>query len=175
LNHKQPNTKNMLNITINDSQKFEIIAENEQILVNGQATAWDLVSIAPNHYHIVFGNKSYNAEVVQADFATKTFVFKINGKLCNLAAKNRFDLLLDKLGMSATNSQKVNDLKAPMPGLILQVLVKEGDTVQKGDTLLILEAMKMENVLKAQGDGIIKKVNVKQGDRVEKGFMLIMF
>jgi biotin carboxyl carrier protein len=77
--------------------------------------------------------------------------------------------------MSNASAQKVNDLKAPMPGLILQIAVNEGDIVKKGDTLLILEAMKMENVLKAQGDGIIKKIAVNKGDRVEKNHLLIKF
>ncbi len=165
----------MLHITINDNQKFEIDINQGQTLVNGEVATWDLVQISPQHYHILVGNQSYNAEIVNTDFATKSFVFKINGKLCTLAAKNRFDLLLDKMGMTAASSQKVNDLKAPMPGLVLQIPVKEGDTIKKGDTLLILEAMKMENVLKAVGDGTIKKINSKQGDRVEKGQVLIMF
>jgi len=67
----------------------------------------------------------------------------------------------------------VNDLKAPMPGLVLDVLVKEGQQIKKGENLLVLEAMKMENNLKALSDAVVKKVNVGKGARVEKNEILI--
>jgi biotin carboxyl carrier protein len=165
----------MLKININETQTVEIYQEKGQTFLNEQATTWDFVQIAPNHYHIIFENHSYQAELVQADFATKTFTIKINQHTYQLAAKDRFDLLLEQLGMGGSAAKKVNDLKAPMPGLILQVLVKEGDTVKKGDVLLILEAMKMENVLKAQGDGVVSKVTIQKGDRVEKNQVLVAF
>jgi biotin carboxyl carrier protein len=60
-----------------------------------------------------------------------------------------------------------------MPGLVLNVLVQAGQEVAKGDALLILEAMKMENVIKASGDGKVKSVKVKQGEAVDKGLLLV--
>ena len=77
---------------------------------------------------------------------------------------------MDKLA-----STKVNDVKAPMPGLILSMSVAEGDEVKKGDPLLILEAMKMENVIKSPSDGVIKSIKAAQGDSVEKNEVLIQF
>jgi biotin carboxyl carrier protein len=65
------------------------------------------------------------------------------------------------------------DVKAPMPGKVIQILVKEGDSIEKGNGILILEAMKMENVLKAESDCVIKKILVKTGDSVEKNQILI--
>ena len=65
------------------------------------------------------------------------------------------------------------ELRAPMPGLLLNVLVSEGDTVKKGDVIFILEAMKMENALKAMQDGIVKEICVKKGQTVEKNQLLI--
>lgn len=62
-----------------------------------------------------------------------------------------------------------------MPGLVIDVLVKEGDTVQKGEPLIILEAMKMENILKAATEVKIKKVLVEKGKAVEKNTTLIEF
>ena len=69
----------------------------------------------------------------------------------------------------------IAEVKAPMPGLILDVLAKPGQEVKKGDQLMILEAMKMENVLKAQGEGVISGIEVAKGDSVEKNQVLIKF
>jgi len=79
------------------------------------------------------------------------------------------------MGISNLDSAQVNDMKAPMPGLILDILVTPGQEVKKGDQLLILEAMKMENVLKAPGDGTVSSIEVAKGDSVEKGQVLIKF
>ena len=79
------------------------------------------------------------------------------------------------MGLSVGGSQKVNVVKAPMPGLVLQITATLGQDVQKGDTLLILEAMKMENVIKATGEGRVKSIAVQQGAAVEKGQLLIEF
>ena len=67
------------------------------------------------------------------------------------------------------------DLKAPMPGLVLKVLVKPGDVVKKNDAVLILEAMKMENVIKAPGDAVVSAVHVQERVAVEKGQLLLNF
>ena len=69
--------------------------------------------------------------------------------------------------------QHSGDVKAPMPGLVVEVPVVVGQTVAKGDKVLILEAMKMENVIKAVGDGVVKAVHASQGQPVEKGQLLI--
>ncbi|RZK31635.1 MAG: biotin/lipoyl-binding protein, partial [Hymenobacter sp.] len=119
--------------------------------------------------------KSYNAEVVSADYATKTFVLKLNGQRIELQAKDRFDRLLDQMGLSNATAAKVNELKAPMPGLIVDIRVQPGQAVQKGDPLLVLEAMKMENILKAPADGVISSVKVDLRANVTKGQVLVQF
>ena len=136
---------------------------------------WNLVEYAPNCFHILYNNKSFRAEIVKADTATKSFVIKVNGVVQTVTLKDKFDLLLEKMGINAAASSKINNIKAPMPGLINDLKVKVGDTVNPGDALLILEAMKMENVLKAPGAGTIKAIKVKKGDSVEKGQVLIEF
>lgn len=136
---------------------------------------WDLVEYAPNCFHIIHNNKSYRAEIVKADAATKTFTIKVNGAVQTVTIKDKFDLLLEKMGMNASSASKINNIKAPMPGLIIDLKIKAGDTVNAGDALLILEAMKMENILKSPGGGVVRTVKVKKGDSVEKGQILIEF
>ena len=165
----------MFKVTVNKTSSFEVVQTEKGLLVDGQLLNWDLVKLSEGYFHILHNNKSYTAEVVKADATAKTFTFKINNHLHTVEAKDKFDLLLEKLGMSNATSSKVNSIKAPMPGLIIDMKVKVGDTVKAGDSLLILEAMKMENMLKSPGDGVVKTVKVKKGDTVEKSQVLIEF
>ncbi len=77
------------------------------------------------------------------------------------------------MGLSAFNTQKVNAIKAPMPGLIVEVMVEEGQEVVEGTPLLVLSAMKMENIIVSQGEGVVKSIEVKKSDAVEKGQLII--
>ena len=85
------------------------------------------------------------------------------------------DELLEKLGMNKTSSSAIQDIKAPMPGLMIDIKVQEGHEVKIGDPLIILEAMKMENVIKSPREGTIKSIMVKKGQSVEKNQILIKF
>jgi biotin carboxyl carrier protein len=154
---------------------FEIQQEQETFVVNGQQLVLDIQQVGDQYFHILYKDKSYRAEIVKADKSTKTFTIKINGRLYPVQVKDKFDLLLEKMGMQNTASGKVNSIKAPMPGLIIDLKVKEGDHVKQNDPLLILEAMKMENIIKAPGDGVVKIVKVKKGNSVEKNQVLIEF
>lgn len=154
---------------------FEISQTGDGLVIDGNLLNWDLVEFSPNCFHILHNNKSYRAEIVKADTVAKTVVIKVNGVVQTVAVKDKFDLLLEKMGMTASASSKVNNIKAPMPGLIIDLKVNAGDSVNAGDALLILEAMKMENVLKSPGSGVVRAVKVKKGDSVEKGQVLIEF
>jgi biotin carboxyl carrier protein len=158
-----------------NNKTFEITSGEEGLAVNGKPLQWDVVKIADGYFHILHGTKSYRAEIVKMDAVTKTCSIKINGRIYAVALKDKFDLLLEKMGMNNSTAGKINSIKAPMPGLIIALKVKEGDTVKQNDPLLILEAMKMENIIKSAGDGVVKSVKVKKGDSVEKNQVLIEF
>ncbi len=168
--YRDPRTKHLAQSTM-----YKATVSGQTLDISLEQISWDLVEFAPNCFHIIHNNKSYRAEVVKSDPAAKTFVIKINGNVQTVTIKDKFDLLLEKMGMSAANSTKINNIKAPMPGLIIDLKIKAGDTVNAGDALLILEAMKMENILKSPGGGVVKSVKVKKGDSVEKGQVLIEF
>jgi biotin carboxyl carrier protein len=112
---------------------------------------------------------------VEADAAAKRYTIKVNGKHYPVILKDRFDILLEKMGMNSSSGTRINHVRAPMPGLIIALKVKDGDAVKAGDTLLILEAMKMENIIKAPGDAIVRTVKVRMGEGVEKNQVLIEF
>ncbi|HAD95936.1 MAG TPA: acetyl-CoA carboxylase biotin carboxyl carrier protein subunit [Cryomorphaceae bacterium] len=142
--------------------------------LNGKEYRLDLVK-ERNGMHLLKDDQSFRISYIDMDYETKTFSLQVNGNTYTVEAKDRFDLLLEELGMEDLASSAVNDLKAPMPGLVLSLEVKAGDTVSKGDALVVLEAMKMENVLKAASDAVVKNITVEVGKAVEKNQVLIEF
>ncbi len=166
----------MLQLSIGPAHGWEVdFRATDSITLNGQPFAWDIVALGGGCYHVLHQGKSYNAELLHADYETKTFVLRLNGQRVELQAKDRFDQLLDRMGLSSATAIKVNELKAPMPGLIVDIRVQPGQAVQKGDPLLVLEAMKMENILKAPADGVIGSIRVDLRANVTKGQVLVQF
>lgn len=135
----------------------------------------DLIEIREGVYHLIKDNCSYNIWLVKIDLESKTLTISINGTNYTVVLKDKMDLLLEKMGIQKEQHSKLSNLKAPMPGLVLDIKVEVGQEVKKGDPILVLEAMKMENVLKATGDGVIKSIEVKKGQAVEKNENLINF
>ena len=150
---------------VNDEHDFQFSEEEIKDL--------DIRKLKENTFHILQQNKSFRSQIVKNDFLNREYQVKINSNTYSVRINNELDILIDDMGLSLGNAQQVNDIKAPMPGLILEVNVKEGDEVKEGDYLLVLEAMKMENTLSAPRDGIVKKVTVSKGATVEKNELLI--
>jgi biotin carboxyl carrier protein len=161
-----------------NNQVFDIVFDDndyQQGSINNQAFAIDRVKSSANNWHILKEGKSYNIEILKIDKVAKQVDLKLNGKLNVVKLTDQFDALLKSLGMDNLAAKKVLELKAPMPGLVLSILVNEGDTIAKGDSLLVLEAMKMENIIKSPTEGVIKKIHAVKGSAVEKNQILISF
>lgn len=126
-------------------------------------------------WSVMYNDKSYVVDALHVDHGTKTVSIEVNGIRYEVNTKDKYDVLLDQLGMSSAGAGKVGDVKAPMPGLVLDIKVSEGDSVSKDQPLLVLEAMKMENVIKSPTDGVIKTISVKPTQAVEKNQLLITF
>lgn len=133
----------------------------------------DFTPIDDRHFHILANGKSYRAELVTQDFRRKQFTIKINGSRYDIQLADAYDQMVDRLGLSAQKAQGAQDIKAPMPGLVLQIMVANGDKVTAGQPIIILEAMKMENVIKAATDGQVVNIEVEEGNAVDKGQLLI--
>lgn len=165
----------MNKVTVNNNFEFNIDTANEALIVNGTATELDVLQLNDKTQHIIHNGKSYNVEVVEINRPEKIAKIKVNGTVYDISVATQLDLLLKQLGMENLNSNKIAQLKAPMPGLVLNILVSEGDEVKKGDSLLVLEAMKMENIIKSPSDATVKKIEVAKGDKIEKNTVLIHF
>ena len=133
----------------------------------------DIIKVGDNQYHVLHDGVAYHTELDSADFNNKKLTLIINGNKYELTIEDGYDQLVKQMGLSIGGSQKLSNVKAPMPGLVLDILVETDQAVSKGDALLILEAMKMENVLKAEGDGVVKSIEVTKGTAVDKGQIII--
>lgn len=160
---------------INQSTSYSVEKTEEMLTVNGKPVVWNLKWISDRKVHLIYQNRSIEAELLDFEKETKTVQIRIGNKVASLQLKDRNDLILEKLGMKMSASTALKEIKAPMPGLILDLKVKAGDEVKKGDVVLILEAMKMENIIKAPGNGVVKLVKVNLKDSVEKNQVLIQF
>lgn len=169
----------MYTIKVNGNKEFktELTEKNGDIIgaLNGKEFTANIIKVRDGVYHLLKDNISYNLEVVKHIPEEKKLVVKINNTSYLLDIKDKYDDLLHSLGLDSLASKKVNDIKAPMPGMVLNILVTEGQEVKKGDALIVLEAMKMENVLKSPTDGVIKKIAINKGVAVEKNQLLIQF
>lgn len=153
---------------------FQIVVNDKIVeLQPEEANTLNRVSLSENSFHILKNNKAYKADIESIDYKNKIFNLKINGTQYAVKINDKYDRLIDQLGMKVGTAQKVGDIKAPMPGLVLEISINVGDTLAKGDKVMILEAMKMENVIKAAGDGTVKAIHITKGTAVEKGQLLI--
>lgn len=133
----------------------------------------DWVEIDSNTFHLIKDNQSYTCEILEVNLREKTVELLLNGTKHKVEISNPLDQLIAKMGLDKISEQTQKEIKAPMPGLILEILVEKGQEVKKNDDLLILEAMKMENILKAEGDGVIKDIKVEKSQSVDKNQVLI--
>lgn len=152
---------------VNNTFDFEI--KNEDL------ASFDASEISKNKFHILKQNKSFIAEIVKSDFNTKSYQIKVNNTTYDVSIFNDLDILIKAMGFTTGSTKHVNSIKAPMPGLILEINIKVGQEVKEDDPLLILEAMKMENIITSPRDGVIKSISANKGDAVEKNQLLIEF
>lgn len=158
---------NTLKVSVNKEHNFEFTDEQ---LVNA-----DGVSLNNNSFHFLHYNISYHATIIDADFINKNYTIEINNNRYEVAISNALDELIKEMGFEVGKGKVVNEIKAPMPGLILEISVSVGQEVNEGDNLLILEAMKMENSFDSPRSGVIKSIAVTKGQAVDKGQLLIEF
>lgn len=161
-------------VSVNNKLEFKLSYKNGQFIFDEQVFNIDLLK-ANGGYSIIYNNNSYFIQLVAFNKEAKSLSLKINENRYDVSIADSNDLLLKKMNLDFISEKKASSLKAPMPGLIVDVVVKKGDMVKKGEPLLILEAMKMENMIKAPNDLSVKKISVNTGDTVEKNELLIEF
>ena len=162
---------------LTNPSNFSVSVDGFQIDdLNAESIAgYDIIEGKNGLYHVIHKDVSYTVEVIELDVESKTGIIKVNGSVYPITLKDGIDLLIKKMGYLKKNTKALKEIKSPMPGLILELQVDIGDAVEKGDKLVVLEAMKMENQIQAINDGTVKNIHVTQGQSVEKNQLLIEF
>lgn len=162
----------MIKARINDQADYKVVKEMGHYLINDQVIRAQVERIDQDRYLIRYGNKLFRAHTrIHGDLVRIT----INHRQYELKIQSENEMMLEKLGINASSSKTVELLKAPMPGLVIDILVQEGMQVKQGQPLLILKAMKMENILRASHDGAIKRILVDKNQKVEKDAVMLQF
>jgi len=133
----------------------------------------NLVALSPVSFNLIKDHRCSNAKLLEANATAKRLTIEIDGETFDIEIKDELDQVLEQMGFGKASIKQVKEIKAPMPGLVLEIAVTDGQEVKEGDKLLILEAMKMENSIMIQTNAIIKKVLVAAGQAVDKGQVLV--
>ncbi len=163
----------MIKVQVGETEKIDVELKKEGFFLNGRVFDGEIVKLDESSYKVYTSNTIFCIDVVEKN--GKKMKCKVNGLFLDVSVIDHMDQLLDQLGMNATAPTVVKEVKAPMPGSILNVIVSEGDEVNAGDPLLVLEAMKMENVIKSSDEGKVKKILVSEKENVEKHQVLVLF
>jgi biotin carboxyl carrier protein len=159
--------KNNFKVKVNS--KWELAVSKEEVL------SLDVVKLKEKQYHLLEDHQSYQGEIVNSNFNNRDYAVKVNGTVYDVSIENELDQLIKNMGFSTGSSKNVKLIKAPMPGVVLSVNVKVGQEVSEDESLVVLEAMKMESSLVSPSDGVVKNILVANGNTVEKGQLLIEF
>jgi biotin carboxyl carrier protein len=157
--------ENKFKVKVNTSLEFDLSKEQIEKL--------NVIPQKDSNFHILQNNQSFKAKLIQSNFDEKQYTITVNSNVYHIKIENSLERLIKQMGYSTGSTKKLNLVKAPMPGIIIDFNVKKGDVVKEGDTLLILEAMKMENTITCPKDAVVKSVYSKTGDTVEKNKLLI--
>lgn len=155
--------------TIINNKQFEVeILKDGNVLVNGKPHEVDFLGLEESLYSIIQNSQSYEIAIEEE---RGKYELQLGGRLYEATVLDQRALLMAqrKGGLIAGSGE----IASPMPGLIVEVLVKIGDEVTQGQTVVILESMKMQNELKAPRNGIVQKINCEAGQTVDKGNLLI--
>lgn len=164
----------MTTVTVKDHDPIHILsAAGNSLLPSGERVAW--VQQEAYLYTTTVNGRGYRLLLLGQDVQAGTLDIRLNGKRMLLTYETAEMHMQKTIGIEPGAGLKVSELKAPMPGLIRAIPVKEGDSIAKGDPLLVLEAMKMENMIKSPADVVVASIHVAEGDAVEKNQLLISF
>ncbi len=158
-------------LTTVNGQTFEIdINRGGQITINGEERKIDFQMISQSLFTALIDNASFEALIEEREGRYNVLMF---GDLYEVEVADERQQRLRASSTGFEVAQGEIAIRSPMPGLIVAVLVVEGQEIKQGDALVVLESMKMENEIKAPRNGVVVRVHVAKGDRVEQNKALV--
>jgi biotin carboxyl carrier protein len=154
-------------ITTVEGKEFLVeIIDDKHISVDGKLYGIDFEAVSGQPvYSLIVDGKSHESYVQRED---ESWQVLLRGRLYPVSVEDEREKRLRAAAGGGVSESGEFHLKAPMPGLVVAIPVEEGQAVKKGQVLLILESMKMQNELKAPRDGIVNRIKVKAGESVEQ-------
>ncbi len=163
-------------ITTVEGKDFTIEVNREgEVVVNGEPRELDARTIDNNGLYSLLINHQSTEALVELDEASGEYRVLIDGALYHISVTDeRAKRLAEAAGQAFGAGSGEYNMKSPMPGLIVAIPVKEGDSVTKGQVIVVLESMKMENELKSPRDGIVQSIKIQSKQAVEQGQLLVV-
>lgn len=156
-----------------EGKTYEIdILDDNRVILNGNEISFDLKYNGNDSYTLIYQNKIFEVDVISNN--NSILQLSVDNDVYDIVVKDKFTQLLEKFSKGRGEREKEILIQAPMPGLVLKISVEIGQKVEPGTSLLILEAMKMENEIRAFSAGIVKDIKIKEKTAVEKGDVLII-
>ena len=153
---------------------YNIIVDQENFNIGPtDIESLDIISTGALEYHALLKNRSYIINIIDTDFENRKMTLEVNGNSYEMTIGDEYDQMIEKMGLLTTKTHKINSIKAPMPGLIVEIMATIGQKVVMGTPLIVLSAMKMENIITSNGDGVVKNIEVNVNDTVDKGQIII--
>ena len=157
-----------------DNQSYQVTAGKFVFTVTEEdIQSADFIKKNELEFNLIKDTRSVNIRLLEEDATGKKMKLSVNGEVFETEIKDELDKMLDQMGYSSASSRQIKEIKAPMPGLVLNISVSEGQVLNEGERILILEAMKMENSIMIHTNATIKKINVTAGQAVDKGQVLV--
>jgi biotin carboxyl carrier protein len=157
-------------ITINNKKKTVAVSNNSEVILDGKTYHYEVIELGENDFALKINNRFY--EISADKIGSDQYSLFINGKVLEAVVRTSLQEKASALIDQAADKKHRMVIKAPMPGMILKIKKNVGEMVQKGESIIILEAMKMENDIKSPFSGLIKEINVRENNPVEKGAVL---
>lgn len=161
-----------MKIILNGIHRFDISKDGDRYLVDGSAAECNIQRLDNDYYQVILNNQTFIASVSKSECCIE---IKIGHQTHLVEYTHEAQEALEKIGIMRKKAIRQEVVKAPMPGLIVDIFVREGTKVKTGQPLLILKAMKMENIIKSPHDGVIKRLLVNKDQKIEKDAPMFHF